>query len=97
MNTALSARADVTLDNPARWAKQLASHLGRHTPPTNDSGGQRLHLAGGSCLLTCTDNTLVLAATGPDEETLHRVQQVVGSHLERFAAKLGVTVTWAST
>jgi hypothetical protein len=93
---AVASRAVVAVDNPARWAKQLASHLGRHTPPTDEDGGQRLHFAVGSCLLRCEDGALVLDAQAADPAGLRRVEEIVGSHLERFAAKLGLTVTWTA-
>ena len=93
----VASRAVVAVENPARWARQLDSHLGRHTPPTDEDGGRRLHFTAGSCLLRCEDGRLVLAARAADPAGLRRVEEIGGSHLERFAAKLGLTVTWTAS
>ena len=37
---------------------------------------------------------LTLLADGPDEDAVARVEQVLGSHLERFAQRDGLTVRW---
>ncbi len=92
----LRARADVTTDRPDRWLKQLASHLGRKATVTELDDATVLGIGTGSCTLRAGDDVLSFAAEAPDEESLARVQQVVGGHFERFAAKEGLTVDWQS-
>jgi hypothetical protein len=90
-----TATASVATATPERYAKQLASHLGRRCEIREEAGGIRIVLAGtGDCLLTSGDGVLRLDATaaGPDE--LDRVTQVVGSHLERFGQRNELQVTW---
>jgi hypothetical protein len=91
----LTSRADVVTDRPARYAKQLVSHLGRHTPPVEEADGHRLTFGDGSCLVTAGEQTLVLLATAPDPESLARVEDVVGRHLIRFGEKDELSVDWA--
>jgi hypothetical protein len=91
----LTASAEVTTPTPERYAKQLASHLGRRCEIREEADGIRIVLAGtGDCLLTSGEGVLVLAATagGPDE--LDRVTSVVGSHLERFGQRNELQVDW---
>lgn len=92
----------VSTDAPARWAKQLASHLGRpgRMAVVETGSGPRLTMAfdgvEASCLLdtATTPHVLALHASAGDRAALDRMTQVVGSHLERFGAKAGLTVDW---
>jgi hypothetical protein len=43
------------------------------------------------------EGVLTLWAAGDDEESLARAEQVLGSHLERFAQREALTVTWVRT
>jgi hypothetical protein len=86
--------ATVATTASARYAKQLASHLGRRAEVLAEPTGDRIVLAGGSCLLEAGTDRLVLRATAGDEAALRRVEQVIGSHLERFGARSELTVAW---
>jgi hypothetical protein len=93
--TTLSSRADVPTDAPARYAKQLVSHLGRKVPFTEDAEGTWTTVIGDARgRITVGDGVLGLRAEAPEEEALARVEHVLGSHLERFGARAGLTVTW---
>ena len=94
MSEQLAASAVVATGAAARYAKQLASHLGRKAEVREEDGGTRLLLAGGDCLLTATDEALVLEAHAPDQEALDRVTDVVGRHLERFGQRHELVVVW---
>lgn len=89
----------VTTDRPARWAKQLASHLGRKMGHEETDRGPRLtmhHEAGdATCLLDTSDDArLGLHVESTSAEAAERLAHVVGSHLERFGEKDGLTVRW---
>ncbi len=90
----LSARADVVTDAPARYAKQLVSHLGRRVEWTTHGDTSTAAIAGGQGAVVVGDGVLGLRAEAPEEEALARVEHVLGSHLERFGARAGLTVTW---
>jgi uncharacterized protein len=95
MPEALTADATVATATPERYAKQLASHLGRRCEIREEADGIRVVLADtGDCLLTSREGALDLRATaiGPDE--LDRVLHVVGSHLERFGQRNELQVDW---
>lgn len=90
-----SSTARVTTDAPARYAKQLASHLGRKIEVENlPDGGYRLSLQSGEGVLIPEEGRLVMTATAPDAETLAVIQDVLGRHLERFGQRNELTVTW---
>jgi len=90
----LTASAVVKTATPQRFAKQLASHLGRRSEVLEEPGGTRLKLAGGECLLRPEGESLELLASAPSAADLDRVTQVVGSHLERFGQRNELRVEW---
>jgi hypothetical protein len=90
----LRARADVPTGTPARYAKQLLSHLGRRVEWTTDGQVSTATFAGGTGVVEIGDGVLTLRALAPDSESLERVQHVLGSHLERFGQRNELVVTW---
>ncbi|AXH95373.1 DUF2218 domain-containing protein [Ornithinimicrobium avium] len=91
----------VSTDAPARYAKQLASHLGRKMTVEETAQGPRLTMdfdgQVASCQLDTTANgTLRMRAASDSEAALERMAQVVGSHLERFGAKAELRVSWTA-
>lgn len=92
-----SSIAHVTTDQAARYAKQLASHLGRKIPAESlPDGATRLTFPFGHGVLTPQPEQLVLRATADDTHALDQVQDVLGRHLERFGQRNELTVTWQS-
>lgn len=91
----------VATDAPARYAKQLSSHLGRKMTLTEADRGPHLTMSfegqEATCLMDTTTaaDTLGLHVEATGEEAADRMAAVVGSHLERFGAKAGLQVTWA--
>jgi hypothetical protein len=94
----LSSRADVITDAPARYAKQLVSHLGRKVEfvhePSSAGDGWTARVAGSLARITVGDGVLVLQAEAPDPEGLARLEGALGNHLERFGQRHPLTVTW---
>jgi uncharacterized protein len=95
VTTPLAARADVPTDAPARYAKQLVSHLGRRVEWTTEGLLSTAPIAGGTGSVEVGDGVLVLRAQAPDAEALERVKDVLGRHLERFGQRNELVVTWA--
>jgi hypothetical protein len=92
----LTARADVATDTPERYAKQLVSHLSRKTEFTTEGATSTAPIAGGTGVIEIGDGVLTLLAEAPDGETLARVQDVLGRHLERFGQRNELTVVWTT-
>lgn len=90
----------VRTDSPGRFAKQLASHLGRRMTVRQTDRGPLLTMAldgeEATCQLdTTATDVLGLHASSRDAAAADRMAEVVGSHLERFGAAAGLQVTWA--
>ena len=96
-DTTVASRADVATDQPARYAKQLVSHLGRKLDFTADGDTSTAAVGSGTGQVVAGDGVLTLLATGPDEESVATVEHVLGSHLLRFATREDLTVAWTRT
>ena len=85
----------VATDRGERYRKQLASHFGNKIEVDESSAGTVLTWGfGGTTTLSVEDGALVMLAAADDGETLDRVKDVTGRHLERFGEKDGLIVTW---
>jgi hypothetical protein len=93
----LASTAVVATGTPARYAKQLLSHVGRKATvePLDDAPeGGRLVFAYGVGTVRPAGDRLVLQASAESFEHLARVEDVLGRHLERFGARQELTVSW---
>jgi hypothetical protein len=90
-----SSTARVATQASGRYAKQLASHLGRKVEVEDrPEGGYRLVLQAGEGTLIPEAAQLVMRATAPDAESLATVQDVLGRHLVRFGRRDELIVVW---
>ena len=90
----LSAVAEVATDTPERYAKQLISHLGRRLTWETVGDTSRAAIGAGVGTVAAGEGVLTLRAEAPDAKTLARIQQVLGSHLERFGQRNELSLTW---
>jgi hypothetical protein len=94
-----TSTAAVPTDAAERYAKQLLAHIGRKNsvePIDGSPSGGRLVFAYGTGTVRPGTGCLVLEAAAPDAESLARVQDVLGRHLERFGARRELVVTWST-
>lgn len=94
----LMSVALVGTDASGRYAKQLLAHLGRKVavealPDVPEPAG-RLVFAYGTGDVLPGAGALELRATAMDAESLARLQDVLGRHLERFGARRELVVAW---
>ena len=93
----VTATSRVATERGERYRKQLASHFGSKIEVVEEPAGTVLKWGfGGSTTLTVEASALVMRADAEDAETLDRVKDVTGRHLERFGEKDGLVVTWQS-
>ncbi|WP_406482780.1 DUF2218 domain-containing protein [Streptomyces platensis] len=89
--------ARVATARPARYVKQLVSHMGHKADAARTSDGRgTITVASGTCTLTPTTDQLELTAIAVDAESLTRVQDVITRHLVRFAAQEELVVEWTA-
>lgn len=97
--TQTSSTASVATDRPARYGKQLASHLGRRVASHWDEEGQQgwIDFGSGRATLAAGDGVLLLAVVAQDAEARERLEGVVGRHLVRFGTKDELVCAWERT
>jgi hypothetical protein len=76
------------------YLKQLCRHFGHRVEAAFDDHDGRIRFAFGECELHAGADGLELTAIAADREGRERVESVVGSHLERFAFREELHVTW---
>jgi len=86
--------AVVSIDRPARWGKQLASHLSHKAELTELENGWSLAIAGGTGLVLPGEDELTLVAEAADPESLERIRFVLEKHLRQFANKEELQINW---
>ena len=92
----LVSTAVVTTDAPARYAKQLLSHLGHKVqlePLDDEPDGGRLVFAYGTGTIRVPCGPAAARCRRRDEDSLARVQDVLARHLERFGARRELSVS----
>ena len=89
------SEARVVTDRPHRYAKQLASHLGRRaeTAWDEEKGAGHIAFGQGTGTLTATEGALLLTLE-TDAEHLDRLEDVIGRHLVRFGTRDELVVEW---
>ena len=75
--------------------KQLCRHFGHKNAAEFSETDGRIEFEFGTCEFSAEGDVLVLRANAADEESVARVEQVIGSHLERFAHRDPLQVTWS--
>ncbi len=91
-----NSHADVTIERPQRYAKQLASHISHKVQVDNfDGGGYLAHIGEGLGHIMPSGSRLTLVAEANDDETLERIQSVLGKHLLQFTPEFPeVMIEW---
>ncbi|GAA3153049.1 DUF2218 domain-containing protein [Nonomuraea roseoviolacea] len=89
--------AHVATDRPARYVKQLISHLGhKATAEVTGAGRGTVTFRDGACSLVSRRGELVLIAAAAELDALAGVQDVVARHLVRFATEEELHVEWSA-
>jgi caffeoyl-CoA O-methyltransferase len=91
------ATALVAIDRPARYAKQLASHLGHSADVAQSTDGRAtITLTGGTCVVAPGPRHLELIVASHDADGLASVQDLVAGDLLRFAGEdTDVRIEWS--
>ena len=93
--TMLTAKADVATEHASLNLKKLCRHFGHKTEATfDDHQGEIRFPFGGVGQLAAEGDRLTLTVRADNEEALNRTEQVLASHLVRFAHKEDIQVQW---
>ena len=90
----MRARATVRLADAGGLAARMSKHFAHKVAVATDGATTTIRLPAGECELEADDATLELRAAAEDEAGLARVQEVITSHLVRFARTEALDVRW---
>lgn len=90
----LASTATVTTPKAAGYAAQLAKHFAHKLPAHFEAGRGEVEFPFGTCTLAAEADRLTLRAEAADPDALARTEEVVASHLLRFAFREELTVDW---
>lgn len=86
--------AVVETKRAERYIAQLCKHFGHRIPASFAGPHGELEFPFGRCTLDADTGTLTLRGRAPDSESMTRLEEVVASHLERFAWKEKPAIAW---
>jgi hypothetical protein len=93
----LRTQARIPTTRGERYAKQLCRHAARlasradWTPP---EGVIEFPNDIGTCRMTAEPDHMLVTIEATDAASLTRLQQIIGSNIERFSSRDGLTVEW---
>jgi hypothetical protein len=80
------SQARAATSSASRYLVQLCKHWSHKFPVEYTPAWGRVPFPSGAvCTFEARDGSLAMTVDAPDEETLVRMQTVVGEHLKRFA------------
>ncbi len=86
--------AQIQTSHASRYLRQLCKHFSHKVPAEFDDRQGSITFAFGTCALLAQQGALTVTVAGDDPDKL---EHVVGSHLERFAFRESLNVTWVRT
>lgn len=92
--TQITSRAEVATDKPVAYMRQLCKHFGHKIDASFDDDSGHIQFEFGRCELHAAARTLTLDVSAPDAESHQRMENVIGSHLERFGRRDELSVAW---
>lgn len=90
----IRSHAEVATEKPVPYMRQLCKHFGHRTDASFGEDSGFIQFEFGRCELHARNGTLALEVSAPDPESHERMERVVGSHLERFGRRDGLSVEW---
>ncbi|HLV77966.1 MAG TPA: DUF2218 domain-containing protein [Marinobacter sp.] len=94
----ITSKASIQSPNAARYLTRLCRHFSHKVTAEWDDTRGRVEFAMGTCFFEASGNSLNLTTEAATQEDTEKVQEIIGSHLVRFAAAMKdaeeLTVTW---
>jgi hypothetical protein len=91
----MTSEARVATPKASIYMKQLCRHFGHRLPAEFTDSTGRIEFEFGVCELAAEDGTLVLRAEAADGDSRERLEQVIASHLQRFAHRDELQIAWS--
>lgn len=92
----LHAAARIETASASRYLQQLCKHFAHKLPVEHDTTAGRITFAIGECRLMADAAALGLALSAPSAQDMTQLKDVVVRHLERFAFREPLQVSWST-
>jgi len=92
----LTSTASVNTDRASGYLQQLCKHFSHKLETQFTAIEGSIEFGFGRAHLQAQDSVLTLTASAPDPASLERLKTVLGSHLERFAFREALAMTWSA-
>ena len=93
--TTLQSRASVATASGRRYIAQLCSHFAHKLMAAWDDEGGCIEFPFGTCRLEAVEERLDLEVQAASDDDLGRMEQVIARHLERFAFREPMAISWS--
>jgi len=91
----MRSSARVETDRAGRYLAQLCKHFAHKVEARWGDDDGFADFGWGTCAFTVEPGALVMLAEAGDDESLSRVEFVVGDHTQRFGSRDSLTVAWS--
>jgi hypothetical protein len=91
----MRSHASVATSSGTRYLVQLCKHFAHKLPTSFDDESGVLEFPFGTCALKAAPEALDLTVEAASAEDLSRMENVIASHLERFAFREPLAVEWS--
>lgn len=93
----MDSHTSVSINRPARYAKQLAMHLSHKIQSIPTDTGWDLVFSQGTASIVVTEHAIEFSTTAATTEDTAFIQDVLDRHLKKFAAKEGeLSIEWVN-
>ncbi|UWR01958.1 DUF2218 domain-containing protein [Ruegeria conchae] len=90
----ITSITEVTRAKADAYVQQMCKHFAHKADVTHVKDAQVIRFGFGTGELRAVGGRIVLSAHAKDRPQLERIETVLGSHLERFAFRERLIVTW---
>ena len=93
----MQSSTDIATTSGQRYLAQLCKHFSHRLPASWDDEGGCIEFPFGTCNLKARPDALSVSVEAASHADLDRMEQVVLSHLQRFAFREELAASWART
>lgn len=90
----MHSKTAIHTPKAAGYLAQLCKHFGHKTEVEQDAEGAVFHFSDGLARVNSESSVLNLRVEAETAPKLRNLEHIVGSHLERFAFRENLRVTW---
>lgn len=90
----ITSTTEITTAKADAYVQQMCKHFAHKVDVTEVGDAHVVRFGFGTGELRAADDRIVLSAHAEDRPQLERIETVLGSHLERFAFRERLIVTW---